>query len=235
MTYFYKSSFCSLVIGCSLFSNSTFAASHFLPTFEKTGFDSFAEVENPASDLSTDYKRCLLDGYKLTSCPENAALAYQCPWGINLYKQCISYAKLCNDKGYVITCAAGYEPNLNQTCPYDSLYVKCQCARCLGYDYTLEEANAQGYVPDGEPCLSCGVNKYKRKINPCKGFEHDNTNCNVGVCGRLSGDTCVSGMMIKYKECRACPVPPEPQCAEGLVNMKTYWCEEALKCWWPKI
>ena len=240
-----------LILAYSLgLPSSVMAASHYLPDTNRDCWNNYNNVcyDDNASgggsssggsgggSISTDYQSCINAGYTIKSCPEGYAVDIneRCPFGLgtNLYKACHSIAQICQDKGYTLTCAAGYEPDLNQTCNYDSVYVKCACARCLGYDYTLDEANSSGYVADGEPCQSCDEFKYKRKINPCTGFDYDTTNCGVTSCQTLSGDTCVSGSVLKYKECKACPTP---SCGEGYWNLDSYWCNGALRCWLPKM
>lgn len=222
---------------------SAMAASHYLPDTQRQCWNNFNNVcssdesfEGNGGGIQTDYQSCIKAGYTIKSCPEGYAVSIseRCPFGLNtnLYKACHAIAEICQDKGYTLTCAAGYEPDLNKYCSYDSLYVKCDCARCLGYDYSLNEANAEGYVVDGDPCQSCAESKYKRKINPCTGYDYDASNCGVTSCGTLGGDTCVSGNVLKYKECKACPAP---SCGDGYWNLDSYWCDGALRCWLPKM
>ena len=46
----------------------------------------------------------------------------------------------------------------------------------------------------------------------------------------MEGDTCQSGAILKYKECAPCPTPA---CPDGTVNYDTYFCDGALRCYWP--
>lgn len=212
-------------------SATGFAKSQFLP--ESTS--DWGNYHTADIKLNSEYNNCLKAGYTIKSCPPGYALDIRerCPFLLNssLYKKCYSLAELCQDKGYQLSCADGYEPNLNQYCPYDSIYIKCQCAQCVGYDYTLEEANSDGYIADGDPCLSCSTPKYKRKINPCNGYEWDEKSCGATSCGKLNGEYCKSGDIYKYKNCNSCTVP---SCPDGKVNYNTFWCGDALKCWWPE-
>lgn len=233
---------------CAAFlPNKADAISRFAPDYNSACWNNYRYVCSGGNDggiaggdndgsgggINSDYKRCKLQGYTLSSCPEGSALANMCPWGINLYEKCIPYETLCKDIGYILSCPLGYEPDSGQTCRYDSIYVKCKCAMCLGYDYTESEAQMAGYEPDGEPCSSCEVKKYKRKLKACEGFSYDASNCGVDSCASLEGATCQSGESIKYKECKACPVP-EPVCSYPQVNIDTYWCSGALSCLLPR-
>lgn len=179
------------------------------------------------------YSSCVQDGYKLTSCPEGSTPSGYCPLYPTLFEKCISNSEVCRGQGYVISCPEGEEADYSQRCPQDSVYTKCKCAACLGYDYTEVEANSDGYIADGEPCLSCQTEKYKRKINPCEGYEYDAGNCGVNSCGKLAGDTCQSGSTLKYKKCDPCPAP-SPTCSDGSWNLDNYWCNGALRCWLPQ-
>lgn len=215
---------------CLSFSSSLNAKSQFLPE----ALDNWGNHNTPNTTVASDYNYCIDAGYTIKSCPEGYALNIKerCPFGIDspLYKKCYSLAELCQDKGYKLSCPEGYEPSLKDYCPYDSVYIKCKCAQCLGYDYNEAEANADGYVPDGEPCLSCITPKYKRKINPCEGFKYDVESCGATSCGNVAGEYCKSGTTYKYKDCKSCTVP---SCPDGKINFKTYWCDGALSCWWP--
>lgn len=211
-----------------------FGAAHYLPDYEDT-WGGFASSSIPIrSDIENAKNACASEGYTITSCPEGFAVDIKdlCPHSIDrkYYKKCYSLAELCMQKGFSVYCGDGYEFNESQYCAYDSAYKKCRCAACEGYDYSEAQANALGYEPDGDPCNSCGVYKYKRKDAACSGFDYDSSNCGVSSCGTLSGATCQSGNILKYKECTPCPVPG---CDTGMINMDTYWCDGALRCWWP--
>ncbi len=215
---------------CLSLSSSVFAKSQFLPE----AVDNWGNHNNPDTAVNSDYNNCIKEGYTIKSCPDGYALdiSERCPYGLNspLYKKCYSLAELCQDKGFQLSCSEGYEPNPNEYCPYDSVYIKCQCAQCLGYDYTEAEANAEGYIADGEPCMSCATPMYKRKINPCDGFKYDVESCGATSCGNVAGEYCKSGTVYKYKDCNSCTVP---SCPDGQINFHTYWCGGVLSCWWP--
>lgn len=219
---------------CVLLSHQALARSQFLPE----AVDNFGNFSRLPNGVVSDYQHCLKLGYTIKSCPEGYALDIKerCPFGLNspLYKKCYSLSNLCQEKGYKLSCPEGSEPNLNKYCPYDSLYVQCQCAGCPGYDYTEAEANAEGYIADGDPCMSCDTPMYKRKPADCKGFDWTTETCGATSCGNVDGEYCVSGTTVKYKDCSNCTVPPAPACPDGKVNIDTYWCNGALRCWWPE-
>ena len=204
------------------------AKSQFLPEAK----ESFSEFSKSDINIYSPIQSCKDLGYTVRSCNPGYVLSDPCPYGISTgyYKSCVAASLVCTNKGYTTSCENGYEPDYGQRCPEDELYTKCKCASCVGYYYTAEEANIDGYVADGDPCISCGEEKYKRKINPCEGFEYDSTNCGVTSCGQLEGETCLSGSVLKYKECGTCPTP---SCPEGTVNYDTYFCDGALRCYWP--
>lgn len=210
-------------------ATNVWAESQFLPEAK----EKFSNFTNSGMSIYSPSQQCKDEGYTITSCPEGSWPNKSCPYGLStgLYKECIISAAMCVNKGYTANCAEGYEADYAQRCPYDELYTKCKCNTCVGYYYSEEEANAEGYVVDGEPCLSCNTKKYKRKENPCDGFEYDFTNCGVTSCGSLDGETCLSGAVLKYKECAPCPTPA---CPDGTVNYDTYFCDGALRCYWPQ-
>ena len=108
-----------------------------------------------------------------------------------------------------------------QVCSYNSAYKKCECNPCSGYDYTYAQATEQGYEPDGEACNSCGTKKYKRKAKECTGFYI----CDYG--GEVGAETCMSGTVKMFSSCKE---KADETCPDGTVNMDTYWCNDALKC-----
>lgn len=217
------------------FSSSAFAAAHYLPEYEDVwGGYSSSEIQSH-SQIQNAVQSCISAGYSITFCPSGyaAKISERCPYSVdkNYYKKCYSYAQLCMEKGYTTYCGAGYEPDNAQYCRYDSAYRKCKCAVCAGYDYSEAQAKEAGYEADGTPCNSCGILKYKRREADCSGFKYDSSNCGVSSCGKLGGETCLSGRLLKYKTCDSCAVPG---CDNGKVDMDTYWCSGALKCWWPQ-
>lgn len=178
---------------------------------------------------------CITAGYTVTSCPEGFFYKETelCPYSLDkkYYKACYSNDAVCIENGYTNSCGIGYEPDTAKVCSYNSSYTKCKPIECSGYEYTKAEANAVGYVEDGDPCQSGEELKYKRIPNPCLGFNYDSSNCGVYECAALDGETCQSGLVIKYKACKAC-ASSKTECAVGQVNLDTYWCNGALKCWW---
>lgn len=119
----------------------------------------------------------------------------ECPYTPGLYLRCGTDNKqACESGGYKMQCDTGYIHDDGDTCSYDSSYKKCVCNPCDGYDYTAEEANAQGYHASTIVCNSCGTIKYKRVENNCSGYKQ----CEYG--GNAL-DVCWSGSNKYFKEC----------------------------------
>lgn len=207
------------------------------------------EIDRCGNDVFGDYAlpEEICTDYPYTSCTLPAYLSDPCPEDDTRYKACIEdTARACSEAGYSQTCPDGYVSEVVDSCPYDSSYTKCQCNPCSGYDYTYEQATAEGYVVDGF-CLSCGTTKYKRKNNPCTGF----LSCDCG--GEIGTDTCKSGTVTKYAVCKTCcdNECTEASCPTGYVcrfeacsnkycitgcaanyfDLDNYWCDGALRCW----
>lgn len=237
MVCFSKKSLLSFMLLASIsIPHLAFAAAYYLPEYESK-WSGFASSDIPLFSQDNDAReKCIAAGYPVTTCPAGSASkeSERCPYsfGKSYYKKCYSYSELCQKEGYVLTCPEGKELSTSSVCPYDSLYAKCECSPCVGYLYTEAEANSEGYIADGEACISCGEYKYKRKINSCNGFDYDVSNCGISSCGRLEGNTCQSGSTIKYQKCEACAAPV-PSCDAPMVNVENYWCGNALKCWMP--
>lgn len=166
---------------------------------------------------------CLKYGYAKTvsSCASNEKPANPCPHNPEYYRSCENASnEICEAKGYYQACEEGKIPDETQAgCPEDSSYKKCVCNPCTGFNYTAEEASAAGYVPEDVVCNSCGTIKYKRRPADCGEF----VECD---CGGV-GETCWSGSRKLFESCKDCNMP----CEEGAVNINTYWCRRALKCW----
>ncbi len=136
------------------------------------------------------------------------------------YKKCIPSEEACEDEGYHSSCEDGKILDPGQVCSYNSSYQKCECNPCDGFEYSYEEATAQGYEVDGEACNSCGVMKYKRKVKECLGFS-------VCDCGGEIGTTeCWSGQQQMFLNCKACV----EECDSGEIDLNNYWCNGDLKC-----
>ena len=143
-------------------------------------------------------QQCGNEGYSVTSCSLLAYPSGQCPYNGAYFAKCIEdRPRACRETGYVNSCDDGYIPDNSQSCPYDSSYQKCKCNPCNGYDYTLEEANAEGYEA-GAVCNSCGTMKYQRRDAACNGFLH----CDCG--GEVGAASCYSGSIQKFKSCKKC-------------------------------
>lgn len=161
------------------------------------------------------------------------------------YNQCsLDVEEACKD--FTQTCPADQTLSDDNRCQYDHSYGTC-CNLCSAFAYTS--------IPDGyieyEKCESCSGTQYKIIPNPCEGF----TTCQYGA---VSGaETCKSGTIIKYSSCKKClfectlsRCPTEngvvcrreectgkyciSGCTAGYIDFDSYWCNSALKCWWPK-
>ena len=146
--------------------------------------------ETPDFGLS-DSERCRKEGYSVTSCAEGYIPGgKKCPYG-NYYTECVP------------ACPSNYvecnEPYVGVGEECNGKYASCECTPC-GAEYA-HTSIPEGYIQDGESCLDCdGQTKYKIKINPCDGFMD---------CGSMGGEagaeTCLSGDVIKYDNCKPCP------------------------------
>ncbi len=151
----------------------------------------FGNSSNPPDYDFNPRDRCFNEGFIYTSCPDGYKLGgKKCPYG-PYYSEC------------VVACLSSYvsceEPYVGVGEACDGKYASCTCEPCgTGYDYTTIP---EGYIQDGESCLDCdGQTKYKVKINPCDGFQD---------CGSMGGEagaeTCQSGTITKYDNCKPCP------------------------------
>lgn len=209
------------------------AAAVFLPEWE----ESFSGFSNSNINFNEEgmvenriITHCILTGYKHTSCKEGYFPQNYCPESELYFKSCKSTALICHEKGYTETCKNGYIKDINNTCPENNTYSKCIPNPCKGFDYTLAEAVADGYIMT-DSCLSGTEQKYQRTEKSCPGFAYDASNCGTGTqCRKLAGSSCRSGETVKYTECNACPVP---QCELPQLNLDTYYCEGALRCLIP--
>ena len=138
-----------------------------------------------------DGKRCIEEGYLLTSCSEGYEPYNYCPYDRTYFEKCVPSCP--ND---YVTCEEPYH-GVGEAC--DGKYASCECTPCgSGYDNTTIP---DGYVQDSEACLDCdGKTKYKIKPNPCDGYMD---------CGSMGGEagakTCLSGTTTMYDNCKACP------------------------------
>ena len=164
----------------------------------------FGNSSNPPDYDFNPRDRCFNEGYNLTSCPDGYKLGgKKCPYG-PYYSECVASCP----SDYVIC----EEPNVGVGEPCGGKYASCTCTPCgAGYDYTTIP---EGYVQDGEACLDCdGIQKYKIKPNPCDGFQD---------CGSMGGaagaETCQSGDVIKYDNCKPCPnLGKYTTCPQGMI------------------
>lgn len=138
---------------------------------------------------------CKDNGYAVSKCTLPKYPAEVCPHNGAYYKTCeTDNIRACKEAGYSLACEAGKVGDAGQACPYNESYKKCVCNPCEGFDYTAEQASAQGYTP-GEVCNSCGTMKYKRSANACDGFKE----CTNG--GTAGADVCYAGNLKKFSEC----------------------------------
>ncbi len=138
------------------------------------------------------------------------------------YKKCVSAEEACENEGYHGSCEDGKILDPGQVCSYSSSYQKCVCDPCDGYDYTLEEAQSEGWRILGAACNSCGEKIYMREANPCNGFY----TCDNG--GEVGAEICMSGEVKMFSSCKE----PVESCPDGMVDLDNYWCDNALGCWW---
>ena len=130
-----------------------------------------------------------------------------------------SFAKCCNDtesngcpeNSKVSGCEDGTIVG-QDSCGYDC-HQCCQTSCPAGYAYTDEETSGgtSGYIKDGDDyCLHCTRGKlYKRKENPCTGYDLCSTYGGVD-----NGDYCYTGNTKKYSECLT-------ECRPGYIE----WCD----------
>ena len=164
----------------------------------------FGNSSNPPDYGFNPRDRCFNEGYNLTSCPDGYKLGgKKCPYG-PYYSECVASCP----SDYVIC----EEPNVGVGEPCGGKYASCTCTPCgAGYDYTTIP---NGYIQNGEVCLDCdGIKKYKIKPNPCDGFQD---------CGSMGGEagaeTCQSGDVIKYDNCKPCPnLGKYTTCPQGMI------------------
>ena len=130
-----------------------------------------------------------------------------------------SFAKCCNDtesngcpeNSKVSGCEDGTIVG-QDTCGYDC-HQCCQTSCPAGYAYTDKETSGgtSGYIKDGDDyCLHCTRGKlYKRKENPCTGYDLCSTYGGVD-----NGDYCYTGNTKKYSKCLT-------ECRPGYIE----WCD----------
>ena len=194
---------------------------------------------------------CLGKGYTQTKsdCQIPQYPTDACPKSESLFQSCREdTARACGDAGYTLTCERGMIPDASSSCPYDGNYKTCVCNPCEGYNYSLSEANAQGYMA-GPSCNSCGTVKYMRLPADCG----DYVECD---CGGI-GTACWSGTKKLFGSCQSCcenrcTIANEDRqegilyeheacsdkycdvgCAMNYEDLDNYWCEGALKCLVP--
>ena len=170
-------------------------------------------------------QQCRNEGYTVTSCSLPAYPSGQCPYNGGYFAKCVEdKPRACEETGFGETdCAAGTV--IEATCSYDANYKKCKCDPCDGYDYTYEQATAQGYITDGS-CQSCSETKYKRKENPCSGYSV----CECG--GEVGASTCYTGSTKKFSQCKSCdPCPGYYDCGGSWQYCTGSTCSaDASKC-----
>lgn len=226
------------------------AKSTFLPDrFDDLGLSDYDSLEgNYNSDACT--------GYNLISCPPNGNCS-SCPSNSSRLKlnSCKSGYKISNNNCIASSCSAlGYEASvpLNKICTTTTqsgltCYKDCRNVSCSGYSLNCSNkpanANLLSKCPDCNSAASnCGDNVCK--VSQCEdGYKIAS---NGSSCVPLD-DTCPSGY---YKECETGtqgePVlteagnqcfqcKPKPvTCPTGQLNLDTYWCNGALRCFLPQ-
>ena len=147
---------------------------------------------NPEDYVPKGPTDCLEEGYTVTDCPNGYKGNKECLYADGYFAECIedcpSYYKQCEEPYH----------GVGQECG-DGYYASCQCDYCEGYSYKKEDI-PDGYVADGEPCVSCNGEMYKIKVNPCEGYQ----DCG-SMGGKVGATTCLSGTNMMYSECKPCP------------------------------
>ena len=166
------------------------------------------------NDYTVAADDCTLPAYPTGTCPKSPDYFNKCEEDT---------ARACSDSGYALTCETGMILDTSSSCPYDGNYKTCVCDPCTGFEYTAEEANAEGYVPFGPVCNACGEIKYMRQPADCG----DYVECD---CGGI-GTACRSGTKKMFASCQSCYTP----CAAGQLDRNYYWCDGALKCFLPSV
>lgn len=184
---------------------------------------------------------CLNEGFNISNCELPKYPDRQCPYNQHYYMACAeNTARACRELGFVTSCSGTEIPDSSNVCQYNSNYFKCQCSPCDGYEYTLAQAEAEGYVSDGS-CQSCEEIKYKRKCASCESYDYTYEQATAegyeidGSCqtcettkykrknnlcegyqacecgGEIGTQTCKSGTVTLYQNCKACC---ENKCSE---------------------
>lgn len=164
------------------------AASTFLPEWvDRLGvFSSPTEID--FSDIAEQHKifsNCVLKGFNRTSCEPGLIAADFCAENSDYFRNCLSPAQICRNAGFTAVCEIGYVKG--SICPEDEDYGTCIPNPCTGFDYTLSEATAPGYLV-GDKCLSGTVEKFTRSDNPCPGFAFDISNCGTAHSVKSLGE-----------------------------------------------
>ena len=147
---------------------------------------------NPEDYVPKGPADCIEEGYTVTNCPNGYKGNKECLYAKGYYAECVedcpSNYKQCEEPYH----------GVGQECG-DGYYASCQCDYCDGYSYKKEDI-PDGYVADGEPCVSCNGEMYKIKVNPCEGYQ----DCG-SMGGKVGATSCLSGTNMMYSECKPCP------------------------------
>ena len=138
-----------------------------------------------------------------------------CEWNSSFTKCCNdTESNGCPENSKVSGCEDGTIVG-QDTCGYDC-HQCCQTSCPAGYAYTDEETSGgtSGYIKDmaneDDYCLHCTRGKlYKRKENPCTGYDLCSTYGGVD-----NGDYCYTGNTKKYSKCLT-------ECRPGYIE----WCD----------
>lgn len=168
---------------------------------------------------------CLSHGYQSGNCKAPSYPTQPCPYNPNFFRSCENdYKRACEELSYTANCDSGTIADPAAVCPYDSSYHGCVCNPCHGYDYTAEEATAQGWHPSQDVCNSCGTIRYKRQADSCDGY----LDCDNGP--ETGAGFCWSGTVKKYAACKSCSCEDEgyyrnqTQCGLGYVLSESEVC-----------
>lgn len=168
---------------------------------------------------------CQTHGYITSTCQVPSYPSQPCPYNNNFFRSCENdYKRSCEELGFTADCDNGKIADSGAVCKYDSSYHGCICNPCGGYEYTVEQATAQGWHPSQEVCNSCGTVKYKRIADSCDGY----LDCDNGP--ETGAGFCWSGNIKKYTACKSCSCEEEgyfrnqTQCGLGYVLSETEVC-----------
>ncbi len=198
--------------GCLFICSDVFAGVQFLPRYQGS-YGVRGDASNPPRKPVDPYKDKICSDYGLLSSPKDTNL-YVCAkvqkGPLTCYGSCICLSKFKYD-------ASNCSNPEGISC--DGKYESCCMANCENYPH---ESIPEGYAESGR-CTDCvGKVWYSIKPKDCgSGYQ----TCSNGP--EAGASSCKSGELIYYSECK----PDTITCTSPQVNLESYWCNGALKCW----